>query len=307
MNKILVTGSSGTIGTALCIELLKKGYDVTGMDIKRNKWDDGVENCTVSTDLRCWGDKLPWELISDYDLIIHLAANARVYNTVVNPKLARDNFEMVFNVLEFARTTKTPIIFASSREVYGENIRRCDQPEDHAVLDKLESPYAATKFSAEALINAYRHSFNWDNIILRLSNVYGKYDDSDRVIPTWIRATKAREDLIIYGENKAYDFTYIDDCVAAFVLCIEHFEEVKNDVYNIASDETTYLTDLACAIKKEMGAIILPITIEANRAGEVLLYRADIAKARERLGFEPQVMIEEGIKETVKWYGANTR
>lgn len=302
MKKILVTGSSGTIGTALCIELLKKGYDVWGVDKRDNKWDSKVNLHTSLVDIVVGMPEL-----TKYDLVIHLAANARVYNTVVNPKLARDNFEMVFNVLEFARTTNTPIIFASSREVYGENIRRCEISEENTFVHKQESPYAATKFGAEALINAYRRSFGLDNIILRLSNVYGKYDDSDRVIPTWIRATKAREDLIVYGEEKAYDFTYIDDCVAAFILCIDRFEEVKNEVYNIASDETVYLTHVARLIREEMGAISLPIKIEPNRTGEVLLYSANIATAREELKFDPQVKIEEGIKKTVEWYGANTR
>jgi len=299
MNKILVAGSSGTIGTALCIELLKRGYDVTGVDIKRNKWDNEVDQCTVTTDLLNWRNQMPWELMNNYDLIIHLAANARVYNTVVNPKLARDNFEMAFNVLEFARTTDSPIIFSSSREVYGND--SFSTREEHTFVDEMESPYAATKLGVEALVHAYRRSFNLDNIIFRLSNVYGKYDDSDRVVPTWIRAAKKGEDLIVYDENKAYDFTYIDDCVAAFILCIEQFEAVKNEVYNIASGETTYLTAVANTILHEMGRTELKIIIAPNRPGEVLQYRANIDKARKRLGFVPQVMIEEGIRNAVKW------
>ena len=301
MKKILVTGSSGTIGTALCIELLKKGYDVTGVDVKRNEWNSEVDKRTVLADL------LVGVPVGGYfDVIIHLAANARVYNTVVNPKLAHDNFEMVFNVLEFARTTNAPLIFASTREVYGDNLRTFAKAEERIDLYKLESPYAATKVAAEALVCAYNQSFNLDYIIFRLSNVYGKYDNSDRVIPTWLKAARKGEDLIVYGKEKAYDFTYIDDCVAAFMLGVERFEETSNDTYNIASGEATKLTDLAVLIQKEMNAKG-GLDIKDTRVGEVDYYRGDIDYAREKFGYTPKVDIKEGITKTVKWYDANNK
>ncbi len=301
MKKILVTGSSGTIGTALCIELLKKGYNVTGVDVKPNEWDSEVEKRTVLADL-----SVGVPVGGYFDLIIHLAANAKVHQSVKTPDLARDNFLMTYNVLEFARRTNAPVIFASSREVYGDNLRTFAKAEERIEPYKLKSPYAATKVAAEALICAYHQSYNLDYLIFRLSNVYGKYDKSDRVIPTWIKAVRKGKDLIVYGVQKAYDFTYIGDCVAAFMLGTKRFKSVKNDTYNIASGEATKLTDLVAMIQEEMGAKGKP-GIEDTRVGEVDYYRADIDYARQKFGYEPKVDIKEGIKKTVKWYEENNK
>jgi UDP-glucose 4-epimerase len=303
MKKILVTGSSGTIGTALCIELLKKGYDVIGVDHKPNEWDSKVNEHTIVSDL-LFEPLLGINFKGDFDLIIHLAANAKVHQSVKTPDLARDNFLMTYNTLEFARRMNASVIFASSREVYGDNLRRWQQSEEDVFLHRQKSPYAATKLSAEALIHAYHLSYNLDYIIYRLSNVYGKYDNSDRVIPTWIKAARKGEDLIVYGVYKAYDFTHIDDCVAAFMLCIERFEEAKNDTYNIAFGEATKLTNLAAMIQKETNGRG-GLDIRDTRVGEVDYYHADINYARDKFGFEPKVGIKEGIKKTVKWYNKN--
>ncbi|MBI4176309.1 MAG: NAD(P)-dependent oxidoreductase, partial [Candidatus Aenigmarchaeota archaeon] len=101
VKRILVTGSSGTIGTRLCEKLLEAGYSVTGVDIKRNKWREGVDRVTVIGDLR---DTKTFErLPKDADMVIHLAANARVYDLTLNPGMSLDNISMLFNVLEFCR------------------------------------------------------------------------------------------------------------------------------------------------------------------------------------------------------------
>jgi len=301
MNKILVTGSSGTIGTALCIELIKNRYDVTGVDIKPNEWNSEVDKRTVLVDL-----SVGVPVGGVFDLIIHLAANAKVHQSVKQPDLARDNFLMTYNVLEYARRMNAPVIFASSREVYGDNIITFAKAEETIEPRKLKSPYAATKVAAEALVCAYNQSYNLDYIIFRLSNVYGKYDKSERVIPTWIKAAGKGEDLIVYGKEKAYDFTYIDDCVDAFMLAAKRFESAKNETYNIAFGDAIKLTDLAVLIQKEMG-VKGELKIKQNRAGEVGFYHADIDNARRKLMFEPKVDIKEGIKKTVKWYNENTR
>lgn len=290
------------IGTALCIELMRRRYEITGVDRIPNKWDSGVDQHTILSDIVSWRYNKLSELVPRFDLIIHLAANARVYKLVKYPMLARDNFEMIFNVLEFARKMQCiPIIFASSREVYGP----CVVPvsEEGIYVDRSENPYAATKLAAEALIHAYHKCYNLNYIILRLSNVYGKYDDSDRVIPTWIKATRRNEDLIVYGREKAYDFTYIDDCVDAILRCVEQFDNVKNDTFNIASGEMTVLVDIAKIIQQDTNAEG-SIIEKKNRIGEILSYQADINHASLKLGYEPKVGIEEGIKKTVRWYGA---
>ncbi|HEY4526913.1 MAG TPA: SDR family NAD(P)-dependent oxidoreductase, partial [Candidatus Paceibacterota bacterium] len=119
LKKILVTGSSGTIGTRLAETLLGEGFDIIGVDREPNTWNDAVNKKTIILDLRD-KERVLKELPKDVDVVIHLAANARVFNLVVDPSLARDNFEMVFNVLEFARQNEIKnFMFSSSREVYG--------------------------------------------------------------------------------------------------------------------------------------------------------------------------------------------
>lgn len=101
INRVLVTGSSGMIGTSLCEALMQGSYKVTGVDLRHNKWSKVVDSATVICDLR---DSSFFEkLTDDFDIVVHLAANARVFDTVVNPQLAKDNFDISFNVLEFCR------------------------------------------------------------------------------------------------------------------------------------------------------------------------------------------------------------
>jgi len=298
--KILVTGSSGTIGTGLCEELLKRNYQVTGFDLKPNKWLPTVNERTIIGDLR---DPSSLDALSgNWDAVVHLAANARVYNLVLNPLLARDNLEMVVNVLEFMRQRKIPkIVFASSREVYG-NSRRIKCSENAPVcVDNCESPYAASKLGGEALIHAYHHCYGIDYIILRFSNVYGKYDDSDRLIPQLIKLAKANKELPIYGKRKRLGFTYIDDAVNGIIETLERFEDAENDVFNIASGEAVSILHVASLIKKYMRTHN-KVALADTRTGEVVRFVADITKAKRKLGYKPKTGIELGIQKSVQWY-----
>ncbi|MGP8070525.1 MAG: NAD-dependent epimerase/dehydratase family protein [Candidatus Bathyarchaeia archaeon] len=297
--KILVTGSSGTIGTRLCEELLARNYQVTGFDLKPNKWNTIVNERTVIGDLT---NPSGLSVMSgNWDAVVHLAANARVYNLVVNPLLARDNLEMTVNILEFMRLRKIPkIIFASSREVYG-NTYRIKRSENGVRVENCESPYAASKLGGEALIHAYHRCYELNYVILRFSNVYGRYDDSDRVIPLFIKLARANKVAVVYGKQKSLDFTYIDDTVDGIIKAIEHFESAGNDVFNIASGEAVSLLRVARLIKKYMGAHN-DILLEDNRTGEVVRFVADITKAKRKLAYKPKTRIELGIQKAVQWY-----
>lgn len=299
--RILVTGSSGTIGTRLCEELMKRGHDVTGIDKVVNKWSDGVQQVTRHADLQ---DMKAMEAVltnPNFEAIIHLAANARVYELVEDPARALENMTTTFNTLEFARKHgATRVLFASSREVYG-NAGHRTYNEEQARIANCESPYTASKIAGEALVEAYTRCYKIDHIIFRFSNVYGMYDDSERVVPLFIRRTRANEPLAIFGAEKCLDFTYIDDCVTGIILAIEKFDEAKNETYNLAFGEGTTILDLAEHIKKLTGSSS-EMTIGAPRTGEVVRYVADISKAREKLGYNPQVSLAEGVKKAVEWY-----
>ena len=300
--KILVTGSSGTIGTRLGEKLLARGDTVMGVDWVANKWQESVEAVTQHVDLRDEEEVEELELPEDIDAVVHLAANARVYELVEHPERARDNFVTLFNTLELARKREIPrFFFASSREGYG-NIHVDQYTEDLVRVENCESPYTASKIGGEALVEAYTRCYGIDHIIFRFSNVYGMYDDSVRVVPLFIRLARKDEPLTIFGKEKCLDFTYIDDTVDGIIRAIDNFDAAKNGTYNIAYGEGTTIVHLAERIKELLGSSS-PLTVGEPRTGEVVRYVADITKARQTLGYDPEVPFEEGIGRTVEWYG----
>lgn len=299
--KILVTGSSGTIGTRLCERLLDEKYDVVGADWRPCKWQKAVEDIRVDIDLRD-----PQMLTTrcaklKADIVIHLAANARVYELVSDPDRARDNVLTTYNVLEFARKQGIPRFFlASSRETYG-NIAEGALREDMARIENCESAYTASKIAGEAFAEAYRRCYNLQTVIFRFSNVYGMYDDSNRVIPLFIRQAHAGERMTVFGRDKCLDFTYIDDAVTGVMLALRNFEKAEGRTFNIASGRGTTLVELAETVKKLLKSTS-EIAVAPPRIGEVTHYVADITRARESLGYAPKVPFDEGVRRSVEWY-----
>lgn len=299
IKKILITGSSGTIGTRLFETLLGKKHDVIGFDREKNIWHDRLNALTIRGDLLKQEDikKIP----TDIDLVIHLAANARVYDLVVRPDLALDNVITTHNILEFARKHGIKkIIFSSSREIYG-NKKVVVSKEADVDITRCESPYAASKMADEALIYSYEKCYGVDYIVCRFSNVYGMYDQSERFIPLMIRKMKKNEDVQIFGKDKMLAFTYIDDCVMGVVACVEKFDKVKNNTFNIAFGKGSKLVDVAKIIKKSLQSKS-QILIGKNRQGEVVRFVADISKAKKILGYEPKYNLKNGVKLAIGWY-----
>lgn len=300
---IVVTGSSGTIGTRLCERLLRDGHAVTGADWERCKWNDDIENIRIHTDLRDEKsiDKLP----ADAEMVIHLAANARVYELVEHPDRARDNFLTLFNALEYARKNGIKkFMFASSREAYG-NIPAESYTEEMAQIRHCESPYTASKIGGEALVHSYASCYGIDFVTFRFSNVYGMYDDSVRVVPLFIRQARANEPMTVFGADKYLDFTYIDDCVDGIVATVDNFDAVKNEVYNLAFGQGTSILTLAERVKELIGSTS-EIRMTGARTGEVIRYIANISKAKAAFGYDPRHSFEDGIRRAVEWYLQNT-
>jgi len=303
--KILVTGSSGTIGTHLCMKLLEKGHEVVGTDWQPNKWQNTINDLTIIADLR--DASALSQIPTDVECIVHLAANARVYDLVENPDRAMDNFTSTYNAIEFARKNNIPrFIFASSRETYGNiEVDGDEYTEDLANFMHCESPYTASKIGGEALVEAYKRCYDLETIIIRFSNVYGMYDESDRVVPLFYRKAIKNEKLTVFGKEKCLDFTYIDDAVNGVILGIEKWDTAKNGTYNIAFGEGTTILHLADRIKEILESES-EIEVTESRTGEVTHYIASIKNAKETLGYDPKVSFEEGITKSMEWYKANT-
>jgi nucleoside-diphosphate-sugar epimerase len=297
--RILLTGSSGTIGTRLFETLLGK-HEMVGVDIRQNKWKSELNGHTVIADLRRSEElaKLP----TDFDMVIHFAANARVYELVKDPRLALDNIIMTFNVLEYMRKNNiSRVMFASSREAYGNIMDSEAISEEMVRVENCESPYAASKISGEAMIQSYSRVYGVRFVILRFSNVYGMYDDSDRVVPLWIRQCMKGEDLTIYGRDKSLDFTYIDDTIEGVVKAIDRFDEVRGSIFNLSYGDEVSLLSVAKLLKQLLHSNNGTI-MKGSRLGEVWKFEANISKAKSLLGYKPKIGIEEGLARTVKWY-----
>ncbi len=307
---ILVTGSSGTIGTRLCEKLLESGHEVIGVDWLPNKWQATVNALTRTVDMRDKSavEALAAELTKEkmkIDAIVHLAANARVYELVEEPERALDNMTSLFRALELARAVKIPrFIFASSREGYG-NIHAKTLTEDMVRVENCESPYTASKVGGEALVHAYARCYGIKTIIVRFSNVYGMYDDSVRVVPLFIRQARAGKPLTVFGKDKCLDFTYIDDAVAGVMAMLSKFDSVAGGTFNLAYGQGTTIVQLAEDVKRLLKSKS-EIVMGDSRTGEVIRYVADISKAKAKLGYAPTTPFAKGVEKSVEWYTKNT-
>ncbi|HNP70867.1 MAG TPA: NAD-dependent epimerase/dehydratase family protein [Kouleothrix sp.] len=308
---ILITGSSGQIGTNLALRLLDAGHRVFGVDKRLNSWTDRV--VTMLQDLaapyRDFAGGIGGVPYPQPDLVVHLAANAKVHELVQFPHRAMENIALTFNVLEYCRHNDLPLIFSSSREVYGD-IHRYITEEQHADFSFTESPYSASKVAGEALVYSYARCYGLRYLVFRFSNVYGRYDNDiermERVIPLFIQRMRQGLPVTVYGHEKTLDFTYIDDCVGGIVAGIERLlsGQVRNQTINLAYGQGNTLVRMAELIAE---ALDVPgqITVEpSKRVGEVTRYIADISRAAELLDYQPQVPLDEGIRRAVAWSSA---
>lgn len=300
--KILVTGSSGTIGTRLCERLLADGHDVVGADWVENKWQPSVQAVTINADLR--DPEQVKKLPTDVEAVIHLAANARVHDLVIDPDRALDNVKDTYNMLEFCRVNNIKkFFFASSRETYGNIPAQDSYTEDMARMENCASPYTASKIAGEAFVESYTRCYGVDHVIIRFSNVYGMYDESDRVVPLFFRKIRKNEPLTVFG-NKCLDFTYIDDAVDGVVKALMNFDAAKNNTYNLAYGQGSTIVALADLMKQLLGGTS-EVTMGQMRTGEIGRYIANIDRAKKAFGYDPQTPFEQGVTKAVEWYSAH--
>ena len=306
--RVLITGSSGQIGTNLGLRLRGLGHDVYGVDVRPNPWTDEIptllQDLSVTyTDFGGGLGHVPYP--ADLDIVLHFAAHAKVHELVEQPHRALENITMNFNVLEFCRHNSLPIIFSSSREVYGD-IHRYITEESYADFAFTESPYSASKIAGEALIYAYAQCYGLRYLVYRFSNVYGRYDNDlermERVVPKFIGKIAKGEQITIYGKEKILDFTYIDDCVDGVLSGIHLLktDHKCNETINLAYGQGNTLATMAGYIGKTMG-VEPDIIYKPALVGEVTHYVANVGKARALLGYAPQTPLEEGIAEAVAW------
>jgi nucleoside-diphosphate-sugar epimerase len=287
--KILITGSSGFIGSALRSFLENKGIEIVNCDIKNDP----------SEDVRNYFSLRP--KIEKVDGIIHLAAVSRVKFSEENPNLCIEtNIEGTLNILRAVREVKKSerpwIILGSSREVYGNT-------EGFSVNESSpKSPiniYGISKLAAEELCRIYSKNYGLKVRVLRFSNVYtDRNDQLDRVVPSFIQKALRGEVLVINGKGEeTLDFIYISDIVEgiwASIQEIEKSQEPYND-FNLCTGRITSLRELA-EIIIEVTKSKSEIRCISSSPFEVVKFSGSSTKAKDYLGFVPRVSLREGIK-----------
>ncbi len=308
--RVLVTGSSGQIGTNLALRLQHDGHGVFGVDKRQNPWTDAFP--TLLQDLAghypAFSGGIGGVEYPSVDLVVHLAAHAKVHQLGREPHRALENAIMTFNVLEYARGLGLPLVFSSTREVYGDVHRFEEYAEEAADFAYTESPYSASKITSEAFIYSYARCYGLDYLVFRFSNVYGRYDNDlwrmERVLPLFMHQLSRGEPITIFGgDQKVLDFTYVDDCVDGIARGVYALAErrISNKTVNLAYGQGNTLVRAAELIAAELG--VEPQIHQApSLLGEVTHYVADVSKARELLGWEPETPLSDGIPRSVAWF-----
>lgn len=312
-NRVLVTGCAGFIGSNLCEALVEKGWEVIGLDNLMTGYRRNIEHLEKKDNFTfIWGDVRNIEslrqIFKEHEIthVAHQAARGSVPKSVEDPILSNDiNVTGTLNLLWVAKEFGVEkFVCAISSSVYG----------DTPILPKVEtmpynplSPYAITKAAKEMYCKAFYELYGLPTIGLRYFNVYGRRQDPNgdyaAVIPRWIAKALVHEDLPMNGDGKqTRDFTYIDDVVEANILALETtnteaFGRGMNIGYSGKIDITT-LAENILELTDSKGKI----AYGEPRKGDIQDSYADITLAKEFLGYNPQVSIEEGIKKTIAWY-----
>ena len=309
--RILVTGGAGFIGSHVVRRLVAEGHRVGVLDDFNDYYDPAIKRANLlpvrdSIELH-EGDLRNREFVEEvigagkFDALIHLAARAGVRPSVQNPKLYIDtNISGTHNLLEAAhRHGIGRFLFASSSSVYG-LAKKVPFSEDLPLPQTL-SPYAATKLAGEHLCGNYAHLYGMRVVCLRFFTVYGPGQRPDLAIHKFTDAIHRGQPIPQYGDGSTRrDYTYIDDIVQG-VMGAMSYEGPNFDIFNLGENQTTTLSELIAEIEKALGKKAI-IERHPEQPGDMPLTAADISKARQLLGYDPQTKIPEGIPKFVEWY-----
>ena len=306
--KILITGSLGFIATNLILYLSKnQNYKIVGVDSgisgATNK-EFTMDTCKHNFFNICEKEKL-CKLLHNVDVVIHLAANGNVIESIKSPILNfENNVNSTLNLLECMREMKVKnLIFSSTG---GALMGNSLSPVNENSTPKPISPYGASKLSCEGYISSYAESFNIKSIILRFGNVYGPFSlHKSGVFNKWIFSALTNQPLIIFGDGSSTrDYIHVEDLCKGINLAIKLLKSENSEklnIFHLANNNEISLNNLAEILSKVHGDS-LKINYLQSRIGEVHRNFADISKAIEILGFKPEIPLDEGLKEVYKWF-----
>jgi UDP-N-acetylglucosamine/UDP-N-acetyl-alpha-D-glucosaminouronate 4-epimerase len=303
--KALVTGGGGFIGSHLAARLLRDGYEVRVLDNfatgrRENLLDVWDEIELVEGDMQSY--ERVHNAVRGCHVVAHLAALPSVPRSVQDPLTSNaTNVTGTLNVLLAARDAGIGrLVYASSSSVYGAN-PEMPKREDHSALPI--SPYAVAKLAGEGYCRAFHDVFGLETVALRFFNVFGPGQDPlsqyAAVIPRFITSLLEGRPPTIYGDGEqSRDFTYVDNVLDGVVRALGTPGN-GGQVFNVATGHGVTLNGLVRLLAEIIGSDVEPVYEEA-RPGEVRHSQADVSRAREALGFEPAITIEEGLSRTVE-------
>jgi UDP-glucuronate 4-epimerase len=309
----LVTGGAGFIGSHVCERLLRDGHAVWAVDDLNDFYDPQIkrQNLREIQSLAKPFDFVPGDITDatalagifssvKFDQVIHLAARAGVRPSLELPALyQRVNVEGTVNVLEAARKSGVKkIIIASSSSVYGVNAK-VPFSEGDPIFSAI-SPYAASKLACEALGHVWHHTHKMDVTMLRFFTAYGPRQRPDLAIHKFTKLILAGKPIPVFGDGSmARDHTHISDILEGVIACTK--KEFGFEIFNLGESETVTLSRLIELLEAALGKKAV-IDRQPVPPGDVPVTFADISKARARLGYQPQIKIESGIKLFAEWY-----
>ena len=311
----LVTGGAGFIGSNLCEALLKLGYKVRCLDDlstgKQNNVDMFLENSNyefIKGDIKDLDTCL--KACDGVDYVLNQAAWGSVPRSIEMPLFyCANNIMGTVNMMEAARQSGVKkFVYASSSSVYGDEPKL---PKREGVEGNLLSPYALTKRCSEEWGKQYTMHYGLDTYGLRYFNVFGRRQDPNgayaAVIPKFIRQLLHGETPTINGDGmQSRDFTYIENVIEANLKACLAPHEAAGQALNIAYGGREYLLDIYHGLIKALGVDIEP-NFGPDRKGDIKHSNADITKARELLGYDPDWSFDRGIEAAIEWYRENLR
>ncbi|MBY0145914.1 SDR family oxidoreductase [Neobacillus niacini] len=309
----LVTGSAGFIGSNLVEAILNLGYQVRGLDNYSTGKKENVQQFIFNSnyefikgDIREFNTCL--EACEGVDYVLHQAAWGSVPRSIEMPLLYEEiNIKGTLNMMEAARQLGVKkFVYASSSSVYGDEP---NLPKKEGRVGNVLSPYALTKKVNEEYGRLYTKLYGLDTYGLRYFNVFGRRQDPSgvyaAVIPKFIKQLLNNDSPTINGDGKqSRDFTYIENVIEANLKACNAKSEVAGHAFNIAYGGREFLIDIYNQLKNALGKDIQPI-FGPTRKGDIKHSNADISKAQEMLGYEPEWSFEQGIEAAIEWYKSN--
>jgi UDP-glucuronate 4-epimerase len=300
---LLVTGGAGFIGSHLVRALLDRGDQVTVLDSFNDAYDpalkeenlQGLDIQIIHGDVR---DRASVEEgMRGVDSVVHLAALAGVRESLEDPAAyASVNVDGTVNLLEALKARdRMPLVFASSSSVYG---ARTGGPfKETDLVDWPESPYAATKRSAELMCHAAHQSWGQSVSMLRFFTVYGPRQRPTMAISRFVRMALAGETIPLYGDgSSARDYTYVDDVVRAILAAVD--QPQGEALLNVGGGNPIRLDALVAAVGQACG-VEVQVEHQGEQRGDVPLTWADPSRIQEVLGWSAEVDLVEGLRRVV--------